>query len=204
MRATLLAVVVANAFASSGDGQALRAGVDKALVLSKEEVCRLVVLAARKELVVPPHRANLLAQPATTELAGEHGRIWMDVVVTQQGRSRYPLVRGESCGDQELVELCDWERLRGRCSRDRKERERWRVVILLTLIDDDHVDSMVSLVKPPRLHRQTTEATASPVPSFYGHFQRGQGGWREGVAPKRERRPSTGENKSAGADAGAR
>ncbi|HXI59579.1 MAG TPA: hypothetical protein VNO55_26105, partial [Polyangia bacterium] len=140
--------------------------------------------------------------PATSELAGEHGRIWMDVQVREHGRLRSPLARGESCGDQKLVELCDWARLRNRCSRDRKDRERWRVVILLTLVDDDHVDSMAGLAKPPRVRTHTTEATMSPVPAFYGHFVRGDDGWREGADAMMERRRSTDDGKSAAPDSG--
>jgi hypothetical protein len=203
MLASLFVVAVASAFASDGGVQTPKAGADTASPLSKEDICRLVVLAARKEHVVPPHHTNLLAQPSTSELAGEHGRIWMDVGVREHGRSRYPLARGESCGDQELVELCDWERLGNRCSRDRKDRERWRVVVLLTLVDDDHVDSMATLAKPPRVHRNTTQATMSPVPAFVGHFERGDSGWREGADAMTERRRTT-DGKSAGPDAGAR
>jgi hypothetical protein len=200
MLASLLVVAVASVLASDGGVRAPQAVAATASLVSKEDICRLVVLAARKEHVVPPHHTNLLAQPATSELAGEHGRIWMDVGVREHGRSRYPLARGESCGDQELVELCDWERLGSLCSRDRKDRERWRVVVLLTFVDEDHVDSMAALAKPPRVHRHTTEATMSPVPAFYGHFVRANNGWREGADAMAERRRESG--KSVGPDAG--
>jgi hypothetical protein len=132
MLGSLSAVAVVSALALDAGVGRPEAGADTSFSRhQKEEICRLVVLAAHKERVAPPHHTNLLAQPATSELAGEHGRIWMDVRVQEHGRSRYPLARGESCGDQQLVELCDWERLGNRCSRDRKDRERWRVVVLL-------------------------------------------------------------------------
>lgn len=110
MLASLL-VVLASAVGSDGGVPARQTAPGTASSLSKEDICRLVVLAASKEVVVPPHRTNLLLQPATSELAGEDGRIWMDVRMSEHGRSRYPLARGESCGDRNLVELCDWERL---------------------------------------------------------------------------------------------
>jgi hypothetical protein len=204
MLALLFVGAVAGALASDGGMRAPRTGADAVSPLSKEEICRLVVLAARKELVVPPDHTNLLAQPATSELAGDHGRIWMDVRVSEHGRSRYPLARGESCGDRELVELCDWERLGNRCSRDRKDRERWRVIVLLTVVDDDHVDSVAALAKPPRVHRSTTTATMSPVPAFRGHFERGDGVWREGADAMSERRRRTDDGKSALPDGGLR
>jgi hypothetical protein len=181
MLALLFVGAVASAVASDS-------AADTASALTKEDVCRLVVLAARKELVVPEGRTNLLAQSVTSKLAGEHGRIWMDVWVSEHGRSRSPLARGDSCGDHELVELCDWERLGNRCSRARKDRERWRVVVVLSLVDDDHVDSSAALAKPPRVHRYTTSATMSPVPAFRGHFERADGGWREGTDAMTERR----------------
>ena len=185
MLTPLFVVAVASVFAPDGGVRAPRAGADITSRLSQGDVCRLAVMAARKE--IPAHHTSLLTQPAASELAGEHGRIWMDVRVSEHGRSRYPLARGESCGDQELVELCDWERLGNRCSRDRKERERWRVDVVLTVVDDDHVDSMAFLEKPPRVRRHWTAATMSPVPAFYAHFERGDGGWHEGADVMTER-----------------
>jgi hypothetical protein len=204
MLAPLLVVAIAGAFASGSGMREQRAAADAASSLSKDDICRLVVLAARKEFVgTPPRHTTLLAQPSTTELAGERGRIWMDVGLTEHGRSRSPLARGETCGDHELVELCDWERLGDRCSRDRKDRERWRVDVMLTVVNATHVDSRATLDKPPRIHRHTAEATVSPVPAFYGHFERGEGGWHEGPDAMAESRRSTHDAKSAEPDAGA-
>jgi hypothetical protein len=81
MLAAVFVLAVASAFAAASETTSS---------LSKEDLCQLVVLAARKEFVAPPHHTNLLAQPATSELAGDHGRTWLAVGVTEEGRSRYP------------------------------------------------------------------------------------------------------------------
>lgn len=181
--ATLCVLGLASASTSVGEGRERQAAAGPPSQLSKEDVCRLVPLAARKEIGVSPDRASLLVQHVTAELAGEHGRIWFDVTVSENGRLIHPLARGESCGDPELVELCAWNLPGNRCSRDRKEHERWRVQVLLRVVDHDHVDSVAALVKPSRVHRHVVEATMSPVPAFRGHFERHPDGWRESRTP---------------------
>ncbi|HXI41441.1 MAG TPA: hypothetical protein VNH83_15775, partial [Bryobacteraceae bacterium] len=60
MLASMFVLAVAIAFPSEGDVQVARAGMETAAQLSKEDICHLLVLAARKELVVTPHHTNLL------------------------------------------------------------------------------------------------------------------------------------------------
>lgn len=175
-----LAVVLGAMLAREAPTRAADASLDAAAdarpsSLTKDDICRLTLLAANAQYGTPPKSATLLSQPATIELAGDRGHVLMDVVVSDTSRAWRPLSRGETCGDARLVEACE-PSLGERCSPDGRVRWHWKVGVSLSIAGPGRVDSAAFLFEPPRRHKHSVSATMSPVPTFQGRFE-----WRDGA-----------------------
>jgi hypothetical protein len=151
----------------------------RASALGAHDVCQLAVLAAYKRVEARAHAPSLLEQPATRELAGRAGKILMDVTVLDHGLRAHPLSRGDTCGDAVLVEDCHHGESNRRCANNPKLDGPWRVVVVLSVVDADHVATSARLTAPVHKTKDGFSSKPSPVQTISGHFERRDGKWVE-------------------------
>jgi hypothetical protein len=154
----------------------------RASALGAHDVCQLAVLAAKKRVEGPAPSTSLLEQPATRELAGRAGKILMDVTVLDHGLREHPLSRGDTCGDDVLVEDCHHGDSHRRCANPKADGP-WRVVVVLSVVDAEHVETSARLTAPVRKTKDGFTSKPSPVQTVSGHFERRDGRWLEKRTP---------------------
>lgn len=151
--------------------------------LTRDDICTLARLVGHRRFQGKVG-ASLLEQPCATDTAGVSSKMATDVTLWSSRQPTQPavrpLVRGDTCGDDQLLVWCDAGKT-DRCTNDRRLNRHGKLWIQLNRLDPTEVDSEAEIFIPtpqPRDKRYRRYAI-SPCLELRARFSKATGTWVE-------------------------
>ena len=149
--------------------------------LTRDDVCTLARLVGHRRFGGRVG-ASLLEQPCATEFAGLSSKMATDVTLwTAHEPTRpaiRPLVRGDTCGDDQILIWCDTG-VANRCTHDGLVNRHGKLLIRLNRLDRTEVDAEAEIFIPTRQPRNKKYGSyvVSPCLDLRARFSKNSGTW---------------------------
>lgn len=173
-----LAAACSGASASQAPRADAAASPSAATKLSHDEICALTREVVHKRWQ-GREGGSIIEQPCARDQCSMSGKIAADVWVTDgplHEKSRRPFQRGETCGDDRLLIVCEPGLPGQACSRNRSVNRHWKLGVHLVLEDNLEVDARAFAFLH---HDRPNVATMPTCPSVRVRFSKKSGKWED-------------------------